>query len=101
MQGPRRHRHHGSPRSVLGVALVVSSMTAHAEAKLAGQDGQAHARLSFQVVIPPRMALNVTAALNGHASAEAHGNQGTTLVIKARDTRGERREAWVYTALAL
>jgi hypothetical protein len=73
----------------------------HAEARSAGQDSQAHARLNFQVVIPPRMALHLTTAPNGHASAEALGNVGVAVVIKVRDTRSARPEAWVYTALAL
>lgn len=68
---------------------------------MAGQDGRAHARMNFQVVIPPCMTLDLTAAAHGHAVVHAQGNHGTAVVIKVRDTRHEHRGAWVYTALAL
>jgi hypothetical protein len=57
--------------------------------------------MNFQVVIPPCMTLDLTAAAHGHAVVTAHGNHGTAVVVKVRDTRQERRDAWVYTALAL
>jgi hypothetical protein len=95
------HDHRLQPHRYVVASLALAAVTAHAESRLAGQEGRAHARMNFQVVIPPRVTLHLTAAAHGHAVVHAHGNHGTAVVVKVRDTRQERRDAWVYTALAL
>ncbi len=97
-----RPLHHGPRPNHFAVAvLVLATVTAHAESRVAGQDGRAHARMRFQVVIPPSMTLDLTAAAHGPWVAKVRGNHGNTVVMKERDARHERRVTWVYTALAL
>jgi hypothetical protein len=95
------HDHRLRPHRFVVASLALAAVTAHAESRLAGQDRRAHARMNFQVVIPPCITLDLTAAAHGHAVFNAHGNHGTAVVIKVRDIRRERLDAWVYTALAL
>lgn len=83
------------------VGLMLGSAAAHAESGLSGQGGKAHAKLNFQVVIPPRLTLDVLASPSSAAAANARANQGNAMLLKARDTQVQGQGAWMYTAWVL